>query len=88
MEKEKRGEFVYGEMKEVSYRETESGLVASFLWSHDKSEKKGEREERWRKRGGRERCKAIKGEKEKRGRVDELVMLVFSHRMTEHANME
>lgn len=31
------------------YRETESGLGASFLWSHDKSEKEGER---GRDRGG------------------------------------
>lgn len=32
-------------VSEGGYRETESGLDASCLWSHDKSEKDGER--RW-----------------------------------------
>lgn len=40
------------------YRETESGLDASFLWSHDKSGKQGERRKEVEV-GGREiACKA------------------------------
>lgn len=46
-DKEMRGS---EEEEEEGYREMESGLDASFLWSHDKSEKDGEK----RREGKRE----------------------------------
>lgn len=60
---------------EGGYREMESGLVASFLWSHDKSGKDIGR--RWgvRYRVGRT-CKSQK--RGKRGEEEELVLPVFT----------
>ena len=37
------GEMIRDKETKVGYRETESGLAASCLWSHDKSEKEGKR---------------------------------------------
>lgn len=57
-------------MSEGGYRETESGLDASFLWAHDKSEKDGERERgggvnRGFKKGVRKIMQSHKREREK-----------------------
>lgn len=62
------------------YRETESGLDASFLWSHDKSEKEGEEGGRRGKRGWKieKSCKATR-----EGETEELVLLVVK-RFTEY----
>lgn len=86
-DEKEEGRVCYGAMKvsKGGYRETESGLEASFLWSHDKSEKKG----RDGKKGGKEEriersCKATKGE-ERKSRV---LLVVFSQRITKYANME
>lgn len=58
------------EMKasEGGYRETESGLDASFLWSHDKSGKDKGRGGKLREEKVERTCKATRGGREERKR--------------------
>lgn len=62
------------------YRETESGLDASFLWSHDRSEKEGGERRGEGKRGWKMENHAKPQEKRER---EELVLLVVK-RLTEY----
>lgn len=68
------------------YRETESGLDTSFLWSHDKSEKQEEKQEGWKKA---EKWNIMQTHKKIReGDTGVVLLVVSSQQISNHRLLE